>query len=209
MSEDGNSEIPAEDPVIKRYRELAKRTQNPVYAWLAIGHLLQDQNGLQQGWPKDRDVVLPGWIAAHLQWAADRLLHLASGIDPRIDTPPLDFSKYSSAEEAFSSEEFRETVEARRIAPPEAMKAVPAALGLTRGGRWNAFSSFLATINKGQEFLAYEEMKAKGIPGKIAVDVVGKGIGIEDHSRIYERIKEGRGLAAEDRVGDLPPVDPP
>ncbi len=203
----GGDDTPG-DPVLRRFHDLLVNTQNPVYAWLAIEYLFQGNDGMSRDWPIDKEFRMPGWIAAYLQQAAGQLSMLSAGVDYRIEVAPPDFEHCSTPAEAMNSPEFRQSVEAARIEPVEAMKAVPAALGLTRTG-WNAFASFLATTDKMQQFRAYEAMKANGIAGKVAIAAIGEGIGVTDPAHIHGRIREGRQLADDGQVGNPPHVDSP
>jgi hypothetical protein len=199
----------AEGRFVERCHELVRATQNPVYAWLAIEHLFLGRDGLSPDWPVDKDLVLPGWIAAYLQQAAERLNMLAAGVDFRVETPPLDFTKFSTVKDAMNSPEHRQHVEASRVAPPDAMKIVPAALGLTRAGRWNAFADYGATTQKMQEFRVYQAMRANGVPSKQAVPAIGDAIEVRDPSHVFDRIREGRRLATNDEAGNAPPAGSP
>lgn len=189
---------------IARYRQLAEKTQNPVYAWLALQARFHSQLGINLDKPIGLELSIPGWVAEYLLWVTQDLVSLSSGINPRIS---LDLDRcqsgsskpFSSPAEVLQSEEFQAAVDARRISSTKAMDLLPAVLGLRRPG-WNAFDSFDATTNKMQEFRAFEAMRADGIPHKVALGAIGKGIGVADPSRVQARIREGRDLAEGDEV---------
>ena len=194
--------------MLRRMHELLVATQNPVYAWLGIKYLFFGPDMQSPDWPIDKALSVPGWIAAYLQRASESLTDLAAGVDFRVETTPLDPTKFSTFEDMKNSDEWRKNAQARTIDPVIAMGAVPAALELTRD-RWNAFKDFSATTNKMQEFRAFEAMKADGVPAKVAVGAVGKGIGVNDPSQVQARIRKGRSIATGPEVGKLPPADSP
>lgn len=190
---------------IARYRQLAEKTQNPVYAWLALEARFHSHLGSMLDKPVGPEFSIPGWVAEYLLWVTQDLVSLSSGINPRIAPDPdccrSSSEPFSSLAEVLQSEEIQAAVDERRVSPTKAMELLPAVLGLSRRG-WNAFASFDATTNKMQEFRAFEAMRANGVPHKIALGAIGKGIEVADPSRVQARIREGRDLAEGDEVAE-------
>lgn len=200
----GASDGQSLEHTLSRYRSLAERTNNPMYVWLALQAIFWDGAFPGNVWPHERELSLPGWIAEYLSLTTHQLSSLATGRDFRIEPPPPTFHSTSNDPETvraeyLQSDEFRRHCEAAHISSPDAMKAVPAALGLTRSGGWNAFDSLAATTNKMHEHNAYEAMKADGVPSKVALHAIGSEIGVSDASRLHARLREGKALSkAED-----------
>ena len=187
---------------IARYHQLAEKTQNPMYAWLALEARFHSRLGSLLDQPIGEEFSIPGWVAKYLLSVTQDLRGLSCGFDPRVPFEPFEGKQPLSPLEAMHSSEFedyRAHVEAKRIPSTKAMELVPVALGLRRPG-WNAFDSFDATTNKMQEFRAFEAMRAAGVPHKEAMHAIGKGIGVTDSSRLQARIREGRDLAEGDKV---------
>ncbi len=193
------------ESALERFRMLATRTQNPVYAWIALEYLftMRSAHGLGGEWPPEQDFILPGWIATYLAGASKVIGDLACGYDSRVcpAEPEIPFvaTAGTTPEEIFKSEQFRALVEAHKISAPDALAAVPAALGLTREtGRWNAFGSFRATTAKMHEFRSYQAMTEAGVPAKQAIHAIGEALGISDTSSVYTRLRDGKTAAVED-----------
>ncbi len=182
---------------IERLRQLAERTQNPMYAWLALEARFRSQLGLLQDGPVGQEFSIPGWFAEYLVAVTQGLISLSSGLDPRDSPEP-----FSGDVDLTQSAESRAFIAARRLSSSKAIKLVPTALGLQRQG-WNAFDSFEATTNKMQDFRAFEAMRAAGVPQKEALHAIGREIVVTDPSRVQSRIREGRGLAEGDEVVEL------
>jgi hypothetical protein len=184
---------------IARYQQLAEKTQNPMYAWLALEARFHSQLGPLQDGPVGPEFSIPGWVAEYLLAVTQDLISLSSGLDPRITPELFDGDRVSSYAEVIQSADFRASIDIRRLCSKKAMELLPMALRLRRPG-WNAFDSFEATTNKMQDFRAFEAMRAGGVPHKEALHAIGKGIGVTDPSRVQARIREGRDLAEGDEV---------
>lgn len=205
MRPDGGAEAgPDWEALIERYHHLSTKTRNPLYAWLALEARFHSRLGLQFEQPFGDEFSVPGWVASYLLDVVQSIATMAGGIDPQLqvqenDTPkpilsPVEAKTYSSPEEYMQSPEFQAHMDRIRITPGRAMNKVPAALGLTRNGGWNAFASLKATSAKMHEFHSYEAMRAAGVPAKVALDAIGSVIGVEDPSHMNRRLREGRDL---------------
>ncbi len=204
--QDGASGTDRLAELVERYHQLARRTQNPMYAWLALQTLLEAGVDSSGEWPIQQQMPMPGWIAAYMLSAVQCLTALSAGIDFRKPVPELDAQTVSllssmGPEEYFKTEEFRQRREGVTLPLTEALELVPAALGLTRNGGWNAFSSFEATTQKMHEANAYKAMKAAGVPAKVALHAIASEIGVKDPSHMHARLREGRSLVERDDEG--------
>ena len=198
MEESEQSGDPAADDVlsvIRRFHELGVITQNPLYCFLALEALIRPHLDANLEWPKGQDLSIPDWTVDYLSWALRRLMSLASGVDYRVDVPLVDFSKFSSLDDFQNSAERRGYHDASAIPAARAMELVPAALGLTRDGGWNAFASFESTTSKMHQYRAYQAMREAGVTSKAALHAIGAAIGVSDPSRMHARIREGKSLA--------------
>lgn len=190
---------------VERYHQLARRTQNPMYAWLALQTLLEAGVDSSGEWPIQQQMPMPGWIAAYMLSAVQCLTALSAGIDFRKPVPELDAEAIAlissmEPEEYLKTEKFRQQTEGAHISLPKALELVPAALGLTRDG-WNAFSSFEATTQKMHDANAYKAMKAAGVPAKVALHAIASEVGVKDPSHMHARLREGKSLVERDDEG--------
>lgn len=213
MSDDAEDYVTALNSIdweasIEPFHQLAKETQNPIYAWLALDARFKSKLGYAATGDIGDDFVIPGWVAEYLVDVVTELLQLAAGIDPRRaspdsqeDAPKLGISKYRTPDEILQSPEWKQYIEATRLTPQDAMKLLPAVLGLTRNGGWNAFSAFKATTSKMQEANSYEAMREHGVPSKIALHAISSAIGVSDPSHLHRRLREGRKLVKRAKVG--------
>lgn len=203
--QDGTSGTDQLAEVVERYHQLARRTQNPMYAWLALQTLLEAGVDSSGEWPIQQQMPMPGWIAAYMLSAVQCLTTLSAGIDFRKPVPQLDAQTIAlissmEPEEYFKTEEFRQQTKSAHISLPRALELVPAALGLTRDG-WNAFSSLETTTQRMHEYNSYEAMKAAGVPEKVALHEIGSAIGVKDPSHIHARRRKGKSLVEGDDKG--------
>ena len=107
-----------------------ENTRNPLFAWQALASWIDvNRSRASDG---VAPLSIPGWVASYLRHTSARILNLANGrdFDGRAglarNRPP----------EVNGVEQPRR--DAPRVTPGEAIKEVPAALGLVHK-RWNAF----------------------------------------------------------------------
>ena len=163
---------------VEAYHRLAKQTQNPVYAWLALcsrgwAHQNRRAKGLRAG-----DLQIPAWCADYFTDAAFDLTSLSSGYDIRL--PP----------DAEDREE---------LAAADAMKLVPFALGLTSRGS-NAFGTFRTSQEDMQVFNRMEELREQGHSAATSLGEVAREFGEREGSVLRKRVTRGRRL----RKGERP-----
>ncbi len=188
------------DRLVERYHDLAVRTQNPVYGWLALEALLAPTAGSQVEKPQD-DVAIPGWIAAYLHDAASRLNCLASGMNYKTELPPFDFSLFVSEdgaidrEEVFRSPEWQQHMKTVEVGHKKAMAEVPNALGFVQGTR-NQFERFQSVNADMQEARFYEAATEAGVASKVALEAISKGSAArgKTDTQILARIRNVRRL---------------
>lgn len=180
---------------MERWRELAHRTSNPMYAWAAL------EQRLWRALPGDADtnvsgdVTIPAWVAVYLRHTASQLGYLSAGLDPRVERsaePPVG-APFATSEEYMNSPEFLADLKRRTIGLDEAMKLVPLVLGLTRAG-WNAFASLKSTTDKMQQYRMAEALRAQGMTAQDATEAVKEASGARNDRSVEKRIAQGRRL---------------
>ena len=177
---------------LERFHQLAIQTQNPMYGWLALQAIFWATSPLEE--PIEEAMTIPAWIANHLQHVTHNLNYIADGLDPRLESM-VDYSKFSSLEEAHNSEEYKADLIRRSLAPKEAIGLVPLVLGLTHEEGWNAFADLRSRTQKMQEFRHYELLKSQGLSAEQAIDKMQVLFGARAPRTRLLRIAEGRDLA--------------
>ncbi|MFT8247249.1 hypothetical protein [Roseomonas sp. BN140053] len=212
MSDDGESSQPTSEhePIdwesnIRRYHQLAKKTQNPMYAWLALEARFHSELGVLRENPIGEEFSIPGWVAEYLLQVLAGLMPLSAGVDlskepPASNHPPIDPREFANIWEMIKTPAAKRYAEAMKISYTQALTMVPAALGFTRDGGWNAFASLEATTQKMHQARFYEEAREQGIPAKVALHAIGSVIGVDDPSHMLRRIREGRKLLDDEEV---------
>ena len=162
-----------------------EHTRNPLFAWQALASWIDvNRSRASDG---VAPLSIPGWVASYLRHTSARILNLANGrdFDGRAglarNRPP----------EGNGVEQPRR--DAPRLTPGEAMKEVPAALGLVHK-RWNAFKHKRAL--DGQEFDEmsvdlYKETEPRVGDGR-ALEMLRKEKGLSDGRELRRRIAKAR-----------------
>ena len=148
-----------------------ENTRNPLFAWQALASWIDvNRSRASDG---VAPLSIPGWVASYLRHTSARILNLANGrdFDGRAglgrNRPP----------EGNGVEQPRR--DAPRVTPGEAIKEVPAALGLVHK-RWNAFKHKRALDS--QEF---DEM---------SVDLYKETDTRVSDRRAFEMLRENKGM---------------
>ncbi|RZA29023.1 MAG: hypothetical protein EOP02_05710 [Proteobacteria bacterium] len=187
------------EATIERCRQLAEKTQNPMYVWMALDYCAYQANG-EYSTHCDTPLTIPPWIADYLLQASRELQNLACGLDGRIDPPPVRAIRPGEAlQEYFATDEWKQSAAATKIPLDRAMKLVPFALRLTRKG-WSAFDALAATTSKMQEYRWYQSARAAGMPAKQALHAIAETLGLAETRHVSRRIEEGRDLTEDPEV---------
>lgn len=192
------------EATIERFRQLAEKTQNPMYVWMALDYCAYQANG-EYSRHCDKPMTIPPWIANYLLHASCELQNLACGFDERIEPPPVRGIRPGEAwQDYIASDDWKQHAAARTIPLERAMKLVPFALQLRRTG-WSAFSSLAATTAKMHEYRWYRAARAAGIPAKQALHAIAETLGLTETRYVSRRIEEGRDLSEDPEVSKPTP----
>jgi hypothetical protein len=139
-------------------RGMAKETQNPVYAWMALMFRWWGRSQRVSNGEEIDDLAIPGWCALYFGDCAQTLSFLADGIDFRIE-PSLDGR------------------EPTLLSVEDSMKLVSEALALSGGT--NAFRRFRSDQNNATAFRRLKELQANGLSYEAALKQLAEEVGQE------------------------------
>jgi hypothetical protein len=172
-SGDGKPAVHPEEP----WRQIALKTENPFFLWLAIHHHLVSQ-GVGKTDPEElpAEVTIPGWCATYLHAITSNIHDLYFWTLPETGN--------------------------EEISPAQAIEKLPAALALARPG-WNAFTAARSALMKLADAQHFDHLRSNGASAAEAIEALMERRGIVEEASMWRRVSTGRKLMP--RRGKLKP----
>lgn len=189
------------EETIEAYHQLARLTQNHVYAWLAL---------LACGWMREgralrglppKDLVIPGWCAEYFTATAWQICGLADGSDFRKPLP----------EEAWDApgvlnDKGKIQLAEQKLSPDEAASLLSQALGITSPG-FNMFKDFRKRLSEMHTFNRFDELRTGGLRYSDALAAMAEELPSLEESVLRRKVTAGRRLVQGHLAADDQPPD--
>jgi hypothetical protein len=158
---------------------LAKKTQNPLYAWAALCYLGWVRQGRISRGGVPGDLVIPEWCSEYFSQIAQNLIFLADGCDIRRD-------RQSDPNQGESD---------KPLAPQRATELVAAAISMGGKSGVNVFQDFQKNRALLPLHRRYSELRTGGMKFEDANALLASEAGGVDESVIRKKITKGLKLA--------------